>query len=398
MKQAIVFGAGNIGRGFMGQLFSESGYHVTFVDVDRTLLDALNARHRYTIRLVTNERTEEVTVGPVRALHASDTEAVAQAVAEAEIGATAVGAGALKYVAPNVARGIALRASLGNPAPLNLILCENLHGAAAIFRQIVEAALPAEARDYLAGHVGFVDTVIARMVPPPTPELRSQDPSLILVEPYKELPVDREAFVGAPPAIVGMIPYAPFAFFTERKLYVHNAGHATLAYLGYLRGHEYGYQALADDELYFQARGAMEESALALVRKFHPPAGALLASIDDLLRRFGNRALGDTILRLGRDPIRKLAHADRLVGAACNALDQAVTPVHLVTGIAAALRFDHAGDPIALELQARLRQAGVGAVLQEVCGLSEGEPLFRQVLERYEQEDRLASSLQQFQK
>ena len=34
MKQAIIFGAGNIGRGFIGQLYSESGYHVTFVDVD----------------------------------------------------------------------------------------------------------------------------------------------------------------------------------------------------------------------------------------------------------------------------------------------------------------------------------------------------------------------------
>ena len=113
-----------------------------------------------------------------------------------------------------------------------------------------------------------------------------------------------------------MIPFAPFSFFTDRKLYIHNAGHAVLGYLGYLAGYEYGYEALADDEIYFQARGAMEESALALTRKYHPAPGALLANIEDLLHRFGNRALGDTILRLGRDPIRKLAHADRLVGAA----------------------------------------------------------------------------------
>jgi mannitol-1-phosphate 5-dehydrogenase len=383
MKQAIIFGAGNIGRGFIGQLFSESGYEVAFVDVDRPLLDALNARGQYTIRLVTNERTEEVMVGPVRALHSGDLDAVAEAVSRAEIGATAVGAGILKHIAPAVAVGIECRARKGVAAPFNLIICENLHGAAAIFRGMVQAALPEEYHAFMAEHIGFVDTVIARMVPPLTPELRAQDPSLIIVEPYKELPVDRDGFAGEPPRVVGMIPFAPFSFFTDRKLYVHNAGHAVLGYLGYLAGYEYGYQALADDEIYFQARGAMEESALALTRKYRPASGALLANIEDLLHRFGNRALGDTVLRLGRDPIRKLARSDRLVGAALNASAQGVTPVHLVNGIATGLRFDHPDDPVAAELQARLAEQGIERVLADICGLSSDEPLFGMVVARY---------------
>jgi mannitol-1-phosphate 5-dehydrogenase len=383
MKQAIIFGAGNIGRGFIGQLFSESGYQLTFVDVDRPLLDALNERGRYTIRLVTNERTEEVTVGPVRAVHSGDLDAVAEAVSRAEIGATAVGAGILKYIAPAVAAGIERRARQGVAEPFNLIMCENLHGAAAIFRGMVQAALPAAYHAFMAEHIGFVDTVIARMVPPLTPELRAQDPSLILVEPYKELPVDRDGFAGEPPQIVGMIPFSPFAFFTDRKLYIHNAGHAVLGYLGYLAGYEYGYQALADDEICFQARGAMEESALALTRKYRPASGALLANIEDLLHRFGNRALGDTTLRLGRDPIRKLAHSDRLVGAALNALAEGVTPVHLVTGVAAGLRFASPDDPVAATLQARLAEQGIERVLADICGLSPGEPLFGMAVARY---------------
>jgi mannitol-1-phosphate 5-dehydrogenase len=381
--QAIIFGAGNIGRGFMGQLFSESGYRVAFVDVDRGLLDALNARGSYTIRLVTNEMTEAVEVGPVTALHSGDAEAVAEVVARAEIGATAVGAGVLKHVAPVVARGIARRAEIGNGEPLNLILCENLHGAAGIFRGMVLSHLPEALHPFVSEHVGFVDTVIARMVPPLTPELRAEDPSLILVEPYKELPVDKEAFVGPIPPIAGMIPYSPFAFFTERKLYIHNAGHATLGYLGYLRGYEYGYEALSDDEIYFQARGAMEESALALTRKFRPPQGSLLANIDDLLRRFGNRALGDTILRLGRDPLRKLAPGDRLAGAALNCLEQGVTPVNLVTGLAAGLRFDHPADPVAGELQAILEAKGLPEALRQVTGISAESRAGAMISERY---------------
>lgn len=383
MKPAIIFGAGNIGRGFLGQLFSEAGYAVTFADVDRTLLAALNARRSYTIRLVTNERTEEVEIGPVDALHSDEVDAVADVLARAEIGATAVGAGVLKHVAPLVAKGIRRRAEIGNREPFNLILCENLLGAAGIFRCMVLSHLPEALHPFAIEHTGFVDTVIARMVPPLTPELRAADPSLILVEPYKELPVDRDGFVGPIPSIPGMIPYAPFAFFTERKLYIHNAGHATLGYLGYLRGYEYGYEALADDEIYFQARGAMEESALALTRKFRPPPGSLLANIEDLLHRFGNRALGDTILRLGRDPLRKLSPGDRLAGAAVNALEQGVTPVHLVTGIAAGLHFAHAGDPIAQALQARIAADGIAQVASAVTGFEGSSPLLSRVLARY---------------
>ncbi len=385
MKRAVIFGAGSIGRGFMGQLFSESGYFVTFVDVDRALLDALNRRGEYAVRLVTNEQTTVVTVGPIAGLHSNqDRILVTEALAQAEIGATAVGAGALKYVAPVVAEGIARRAAIGNTVPLNVILCENLHGAARIFREQVLSHLPPDLHAFADASIGFVDTVIARMVPPLTPDLRAEDPSLILVEPYKELPVDRLAFVGPVPQIAGVLPYAPFEFYTERKLYIHNAGHATLGYLGYLKGYEYGYAALADDEIYFQARGAMEESALALTRKFHPPAGSLLANIDDLLQRFGNRALGDTVLRICRDPLRKLAPGDRLVGAACNAAEQGVAPCHLTAAIAAGLHFSHPDDPSAAAMQARLAAGPLEGVVAEITGLQLGSAILEQVVTKYE--------------
>jgi mannitol-1-phosphate 5-dehydrogenase len=127
----------------------------------------------------------------------------------------------------------------------------------------------------------------------------------------------------------------------------------------------------------------MEESARTLHRKYHPPAGALLANIEDLLHRFGNRALGDTILRLGRDPLRKLARTDRLVGAALNCLAEGVNPVHQVTGIAAGLLFDHPDDPAARELQAKIHGYGLARALGDVCELTPGEPLYEMVVERY---------------
>ncbi len=378
-SSAIIFGAGNVGRGFLGQLFSESGHEVVFVDVDEPLVRGLAQRGRYTIRLVDNEWLEEVTVAPVAALLAGDTDAVAQAVATARIAATAVGVRALPFVAPVLAAGIAQRAAAGVDAPLNIIVCENLKDAAATLRGMVKQHLPASLHPYLCDHIGFVDTVIGRMVPPLTPELRAADPTLILVEPYKVLPVDRSGWLGPAPQVVGLDLCDNFPAYTARKLYIHNCGHAVLAYLGHLAGHEYGYQALSDPSIRPWFEAALGESKAGIVAAHGVDPAWLDAHIADLTQRFANRALGDTILRLGRDPLRKLGPEDRLVGAARLAERAGIAPNALARAIAAAYHFDDPRDPLAAALQEQLAAEGFDAVLAAVSGIQPDEPLARLV-------------------
>ena len=383
MRIAVIFGAGNIGRGFIGQLFSESGYEVVFVDIDRPLLDALNARGAYTIELVDNEDTDYVRVSPVRAIHADDRPAVAAAIARAGIMATAVGARALPAVAPAIAAGVRLRCQAGAQDALNCIVCENLKGAAGIIRDLTLEHLSSAERSYLQDHVGFVNTVIGRMVPPLTPEMRERDPTRIRVEPYKELPVDRSGFVGPIPEIEAMQPCERFEVYTARKLYVHNCGHAVLAYLGYLQGDTYGYEALADPAIRSALDQAWEESIAGQVARYGVAASWLRVHADDLRRRFANRALGDTIYRLGRDPVRKLGPTDRLVAPARLAEAAGVEPQALARAIAAALCFDPPEDAVAMRLQERLAEEGIDAVLADVCAIAPGEDLARLIREHY---------------
>lgn len=380
--QALIFGAGNVGRGFIGQLFCESGYEVVFVDVDQPLLEALNRRGSYTVRLVDNEGMAEVTVGPVRGLHANQQEEIAGVLAEATMAATAVGVRALPQVAPTVAAGIARRAACGVLRPLNIIICENLKDAAATLRAWVLDHLPAELHPYCEANIGFVDTVIGRMIPPLTPELRAQDPSLIVVEPYKVLPVDRAGFLGLSAAtgsakspVVGLELCDNFPAYTARKLYIHNCGHAVLAYLGHLAGHAYGYEALADPAIRPWFDAALAESKAGIVAAYGVDPAWLDEHIADLTCRFANRALGDTILRLGRDPERKLSPTDRLVGATRLAEQAGVVPDALSRAIAAGYRFDDPRDPLALALQARIAAEGLDTVLAAVSGIQPAEPL-----------------------
>ncbi len=385
MKGAVVFGAGMVGRGFLGQLFTESGYEVTFVDIDRELVEAINAQGGYWLRLVDNEGIQELWIAPVQAIEGRDTDRAAAALSKAELAATAVGARALPAIASIFAQAIARRADAGLESPLNTIVCENLKNASTIFRGMVRDALESQYRPFLEQRVGFVMATIGRMAPIIPLEVRQQDPALMIAEPYKELPVSREGFVGPIPEIVSLRAELHFEAWVARKLYLHNAGHAMLAYLGYLKGLTYGYEALHDPDARPLFDQALDESLHALVREFDFDESELRAHMADIVRRLDNRALADTIFRLARDPLRKLGPEDRLVGAARLALKQGIIPQGLAWGIAAGLAYDDPQDPRAIELQHLLATEGPVRVLQSLCGLdsSEAKQLIELVLARY---------------
>jgi mannitol-1-phosphate 5-dehydrogenase len=380
---AVIFGAGSVGRGFLGQLFSESGYEVVFVDIDERLVEALARQGGYTLRLAGIEKVEELTIGPVRAVHGLHIEQVAAEVAGASLMATAVGARALSAIAEPIAAGLARRWETDQAEPLNVIICENLHDAPDLLRGWVCDALPEALKSHVQERVGFVPAVIARMSPAPTAEQRAADLTLIVAEPYKVLPVDRGAFVGEIPQVVGMEPVVPFAAYVERKLYIHNAAHAMLGYLGYRRGCAYGYEALDDVWVRPLLDQALDEAGRALGAEHGSDLQTLQEHVRDILARLANRALADPISRLCRDPLRKLAPEDRLVGAARLAEKHGIWPGGLAWGIAAALAYDNPDDAHAVELQARLSKQEVGGVLHDVCGIREGERLAALVIGCY---------------
>lgn len=382
-RTAVIFGAGSVGRGFLGQLFSESGYVVVFIDVDEPLVEAVASRGSYTLRLAGIDKVEDLTIGPARAVDGRDTEAVAAEVAQASVMATAVGARVLRAISRPMAAGLAQRWEGGTTAPLNVIICENLHDAPDLLRDYVRESLPEAMRGSL-DRVGFVPAVIARMSPVPTPEQRAADPALIVAEPYKVLPVDREAFVGDVPEVVGMEAVTPFVAYTERKLYIHNAAHAILGYLGYWRGLTFGYEALVDAWIRPLLDQALGESARALVAEHGLDPEAMDEHAQDLLARFANRALGDPVVRLARDPLRKLSPSDRLVGAARLAEKHGIEPAGLAWGIAGALAYDNRDDALAVQLQERLSEEGLAGMMHSVCGMVQNERLAALVRDRYE--------------
>jgi len=268
-------------------------------------------------------------------------------------------------------------------SPLNIILCENLKGAASRMRELINNKITPELKIYSDEKIGFINTVIGRMVPMPTEEMKKEDPTLVRVEPYKELPVDKTLFKGSVPNIEAMIPEENFKRYTARKLYIHNAGHALLAYSGFLKDYNYGWQALNDPSVNALVKQGMSESRDGIIATLNADKEWLDEHIQDLLQRFTNKALGDTIFRLGRDPIRKLSPNDRLVGAAQCAIKGKEKPHALATGIALAFKFNSQEDEVAVQLQKQLQKDGFEKTLKNICDIAPSADLGQLICEKY---------------
>lgn len=334
--KAVMYGGGNIGRGFIGALLSQSGYHVTFIDVAEPVVQHLQEKQCYPIRYVSSQGYEDVLVENVTAVNGNDTEAASNVIAECDIMATAVGARILKFIVPNIVAGLRKRWAVGD-RPLNIIVCENLMDANKVVEAMIKEQLNEEECAKFDATVGLVEASIGRMVPVQTEEMKDGEPMRVCVERYGFLPTDKAAFKGGVPEIKNMVPFEPFDFYIKRKLYVHNMGHATCAYLGDLLGLEYIYQSIDVADVRILVQNAMLESAMALSKKYGVALESIVVHITDLLHRFTNAALKDTCMRVGGDPGRKLSADDRLIGSSLLAVEQGTTPAYIAVGAAAGL-------------------------------------------------------------
>ena len=375
--KAVMYGGGNIGRGFIGMLFSQSGYHVTFIDVAEPVVNTLNEKHCYPVRILSSEGHKDISVENVCAVNGNDQAAVARTIADADIMATAVGVNILKFIISNLVSGIRLRMQEGK-GPLNIIICENLMDANKILEQMLKEHLTADEQAWFDENIGLVEASIGRMVPVQTEEMKDGEPMRVCVESYGFLPVDKDAFKGEIPQISNMVPFSPFDFYLKRKLYIHNMGHATCAYLGDLYGLSYIYEAIDRDDIYIVVKNAMEQSAQALSKKYGVPLCDILPHISDLLYRFTNQALKDTCQRVGGDPKRKLSPTDRLIGAGKLATEMGITPAYIAIGAAAGLKRYLTENDLPQTAENARR------VLSTVSDLPETHPLFALIAETYD--------------
>ena len=369
MKKAIQFGAGNIGRGFIGGLLSNAGYHVVFADVNEAILNAINNDKEYRI-LVKDVECFEQKITNISAVSSLSDEIIDE-IQEAEIITTAVGPLILKRIAPTIAKGIQARKNNGNKNYLNIIACENAVGATAILKEEVVKALNEDEIKYMEEYIGFPNCSVDRIVPPCT----NENPLDVTVENFYEWNVEVSKIKGEIPQIDGMNLVDDLIAYVERKLFTLNTGHAITAYLGYINGYKTVDESIKDGEIAAIVKAAMQESGQGLVRKHGLDLDAHYKYIDKILNRFKNPYLNDDVKRVGREPLRKLSAKDRLINPLVTAQSYGISVDNLITGVGAALHYDNPDDAQSVELQETIKDLGVKEAVKKISQIEDKELL-----------------------
>lgn len=376
MKKIVLFGAGKIGRSFIGQLFSNGGYEVVFIDINHELIQALNEKKSYFVKIKSDTEDIILSIDNVRGIHIEEINAIIQEIKSCSIIATCVGIKNLPVVLSVIGQGLREKYTGVIKDPTDIIIAENLRNGASYFFNELSGNLPAE---LLKSNIGLVETSIGKMVPIMSKSDIEEDSSQVFAEPYNTLILDKKGFKNPIPEIPGLAPKENIKAWVDRKSLIHNLGHAATAYFGYLKHPDwtYLYEILADREVESFAKKSMLESGNILQKKYPGEFTNehIKDHIDDLILRFRNRNLGDTVYRVGLDLNRKLNRQDRLSSAIHLALQFQMPYSQILYALICGMYFRAVDEfekmyPGDIQFSQYIKKKGIHHVLENLCGFN----------------------------
>lgn len=367
--KAVHFGAGNIGRGFIGYLLSKSDYDITFVDISDFLVDNINKYGRYKVITLSDSKSEEE-INNVKAVNLNDSEKIEQIILETDLITTSIGANNLKSTGKLLKDLLMKRFKEGKNTPLDIIACENALFATNILKEPILEGANEDFKNYLEKYVGFPNSAVDRIVP--NVQIDKELPIDVAVEDFYEWDVEKNS-VKINKNIKGADYVDNLEPYLERKLFLLNGAHAATAYIGYLKGYKYIHEAIKDEFIRNIAIGFHKEAIQALSKKHNLSIEDLNKYSKKLIRRFENAYLKDELYRVGRDPIRKLSSKDRLVTPLklCYNLDMKYD--NILYGIAAGFLFNYNEDEKAKQIQESISEKGIENAISDVTGLKEND-------------------------
>lgn len=365
--RATHFGAGNIGRGFIGEILAKNGFSIDFVDINATIIDALNERKEYTIELA-DENKEQIHVENVDGLNnQTNPEVVVASVAAADIVTTAIGPNVLPFIAELIAKGIQKRKAENNTAPLDVIACENMIGGSQFLFKKVREYLTDSDLEYVEAYVGFPNAAVDRIVP----IQHHEDPLFVSVEPFSEWVVDQTQCKNKELQLSDVTYVEDLEPYIERKLFSVNTGHATVAYTGANAGYKTIDEAIGHQEVLDQLRAVLAETGSLLIAKWGFDQEQHQAYINKIVGRFENPHISDSIDRVARTPIRKLGYDERFIRPIRELKARGLGYMHLVEVVAMILKYNDPQDEQSVQLQTMLKDQPLEMVIAEVTGVDD---------------------------
>ncbi|MCU7558601.1 mannitol-1-phosphate 5-dehydrogenase [Macrococcus capreoli] len=369
--KAVHFGAGNIGRGFIGKVLFDNGYNVTFADVNAEIIDALNKDKQYDV-IIAEEAKERQTVTGVSGINSiTDGDALKQAIIEADLITCAVGVSILPIIAKSFASALLER----NPEhQLNIVACENAIMATDTLKAAVLEIAPAVAD---MKNISFPNSAVDRIVP----IQKQENPLDVMVEPFFEWVIEEDKWLGD--KLEGVKYVKDLHPFIERKLMTVNTGHAFIAYYGTYKGYKTVDEAMKDQDVVDATKAVLAETSAYLTTAYDFTAEEQSAYVEKIIGRFTNPYLSDALNRVGRSPIRKIGPNDRIVKPLRALTETGLPHDNLVKMAAYLLKYNDPSDPESVEKEHAIADKTVAGFLKEYAQID--EQLIAEIVKAYEQ-------------
>lgn len=372
----VHFGAGNIGRGFIGETLADNNFEIKFVDLNETIIDELNKRNGYDIQIAA-PNGKEIHVKNVSGINnKKNPQKVIEAIQNADLVTTAIGPNILKFIAPLIADGLKARMDAGNDKKMDVIACENMIGGSSKLKEYVYDNLDEETAEFVSNYIGFPNAAVDRIVP----QQEHDDPLFVSVEPFKEWVVDESQMKNPDIKLKGVEYAADLEPYIERKLFSVNTGHATVAYNGNYVGYKTIDEAVQDESIVEKLKNTLQETGNLLIDKWNFDKKELTDYQNKIVNRFKNPYISDSISRVGRTPIRKLGYNERFIRPIRECNERGLDYKTMMSTVGKIYTFDVSTDKESVELQQMLKNDNLEDVVKKTTGLKDTK-LLNEVIE-----------------
>ncbi|MCI8293789.1 MAG: mannitol dehydrogenase [Hespellia sp.] len=387
MKELLIVGAGKIGRGVIGSLFFEAGYHLYIYGFRAERMRRLKEQGSYLVERSGEEGSERILIDNFDALDSSDSSDLIAHMKRVDLIACCVYDNVFEHICQSLKEAIIYRAD-HDAEPFNVLLCVNALGAPDYFETKLTEMLAGneKATAYLKEKTGICQVLVEMPGVPAPKELLEEDPFAVSVGSTGHIEIDEDAFIGELPKVRLVNGVKRGKARVYQKVYCGNMRHCMLAFLGKARGYTYICDTYGDEWLENSVLHAFYEADAAVQAEYQfdeKDHQLFLKFTEDALK---SQQIKDPIQRVAADPKTKLSRSNRFVGPALLCIKHHIVPFYLAKGIAYGFLYREESDAASVEITDYVKENGIEKAIEKYCGLGEEDWALKQlIIAQYEE-------------